>query len=165
MANFTRGSAPSKRGIMVWLALRSDGQSKLIRCPPTVDSVSYQTSILTPSLSFIKGGRASNSHVWFQQDNASPHVSRSTTAWMAQKGVRVLPNWPPNSPDLNVVEHAWAWIARKLVGKTFPTDDALWDGVQDAWAEVPASFVAKLWESIPRRLEAVRKAKGNATRY
>ena len=130
--NFIRSRAQSKVGIMCWLALKQDGTSVLLRCPPTVDSSSYQTAILTPSLPFLRG-------CWFQQDNAPAHVSAST--------------------------RAWAWLARQLVGKTFSNADALWAGVQAAWATVPPSFVRSLYSSIPRRLAAVRKARGGATPY
>ena len=102
---------------------------------------------------------------WFQQDNAPAHVSASTRAWLAHNRVKVLPGWPACSPDLNIVENAWAWLARQLVGKTFSNADALWAGVQAAWATVPPSFVRSLYSSIPRRLAAVRKARGGATPY
>ena len=77
----------------------------------------------------------------------------------------MLADWPSNSPDLNVVESAWAAILRELVGKSFPNEDALWAAIQVAWQKVPASFVRKLWDFIPRRLEGVRRARGAATRY
>ena len=164
-ANNTRKLVQSKRGIMVWLALKKDGSSLLLRVPGTLDSAGYQQHILTPALPFVKGTRATRGRVYFQQDNAPPHVSRSTQGFLAQKGVCLLRDWPPNSPDLNVVENAWAMIARQLVGKTFGTEDELWEGIKAAWDTVPVAFVDNLWKSIPRRLEAVRRAQGNNTKY
>jgi hypothetical protein len=140
--NFIRSRTQSKVGIMCWLALKQDGTSVLLRCPPTVGSSSYKTAILTPSLPFLRG-------CWFQQDNAPAHVSASTRAWLAHNRVKVLPGWPACSPDLNIVENAWAWLARQLVGKTFSNADALWAGVQAAWATVPPLFVRSLYSSIP----------------
>ena len=160
-ANYTRKTMQSKRGIMVWLALKADGTSRLIRLTRTLDSAAYQQDILTPALSFIKGTRTTRGRVYFQQDNAPPHFSRSTTRFLAEKGVCMLADWPP---DLNVAENAWAAILRELVGKSFPTEDVLWAAIQVAWQKVPASFVRKLWDSIPRRLEGVRRARGAATR-
>jgi transposase len=75
-----------------------------------------------------------------------------------------LNDWPPNSPDLNIVENAWSWIARKLVGKVFRDEDDLWEGIKEAWEGVPQSFIRSLWDSIPRKLEAVRRSKGQYTR-
>ena len=56
-------------------------------------------------------------------------------------------------------------IASKLARKTFGTEDELWEGVKAAWATVPIVFVHRLWQSISRRLEAVRRTKGNYTKY
>lgn len=69
------------------------------------------------------------------------------------------------SPDLNLVEHCWAKIARGMVGKSFLTKDDLWAGVQQAWSEVPASFVGTLYASMVRRLTAVVVARGGNTKY
>ena len=40
-----------------------------------------------------------------QQDNAPPHTAKSTRAYIAgQQVFEVVPDWPPRSPDLNVIE-------------------------------------------------------------
>ena len=41
----------------------------------------------------------------------------------------------------------------------------LWAGVQEAWNEVPPSFVRGLYASVVRRLTAVVVAKGGNTKY
>ena len=69
------------------------------------------------------------------------------------------------SPNLNVVEHCWAKIAKGLVGLCFQDADSLWDGIHAAWASVPKSFVVSLYTSYVRRLTAVAVAKGGPTRY
>ena len=85
-ANNTRKLVQSKRGMMVWLALKKDGSSLLLRVPGALDSAGCQQHILTPALPFVKGTRATRGRVYFQQDNAPPHVSRSTQGFLAQKG-------------------------------------------------------------------------------
>ena len=68
------------------------------------------------------------------------------------------------SPDLNLVEHCWARLAKNMVGKCFATQDELWAGVQEAWNEVPPSFVRGLYASMVRRLTTVVVAKGGNTK-
>ena len=47
----------------------------------------------------------------YQQDNDPPHklASSHINAWDSLHGfsVKLLTNWPPNSPDLNPIENVW----------------------------------------------------------
>jgi transposase len=109
----------------------------------------------------------------FVQDNAPIHNSNYTKDWLESHGIWTL-EWPPYSPDLNPIEHMW-WALKKMVYKLHPelvtmgnseSDwDALNDALQEAWLKIPNSLIRKLVESMPRRLEAVRKAKGWQTKY
>ncbi len=49
----------------------------------------------------------------FQQDNAKPHTTAITTAWLCSRRVRVL-NWPACSPDLSLIENIWCIIKWKI---------------------------------------------------
>ena len=118
----------------------------------------YQSEVLQPNLDFIRSGV-------FQQDGASSHTSVSTRAFLASKGVNVLADWPALSPDLNPVEHCWAYLARELVGESFSSEDELEAAIRAAWARKPLNFIPKLFGSMVRRLTAVVVARGGATRY
>ena len=99
------------------------------------------------------------------QDGAPSHTSKATMAFLAAKGVNVIPDWPPNSPDLNPVEHCWSWISRQLLGKKIRNATELESAVRQAWADKPADLVPKLYGSMVRRLTAVQVAKGATTKY
>ncbi len=49
----------------------------------------------------------------FQQDNAKPHTSAITTAWLRSRRVRVL-DWPACSPYLSPIENIWRIIKLKI---------------------------------------------------
>ena len=163
---YTQATKKDRRSIMAWLCIASDGTSMLLRCPDRMDSQGYITEILTPALRFITKARAKGAPaVLFQQDGASCQTSKATESFLTKKKVLVLPDWPAQSPDLNLVENCWAMVAHTLVGQSFKSGDDLFLAVQKAWAGVPAATVAKLYGSMVRRLTAITVAKGGNTRY
>ncbi|KZO91719.1 hypothetical protein CALVIDRAFT_488640 [Calocera viscosa TUFC12733] len=76
-------------------------------------------------------------------------------------------DWPGYSADLNIIEHCWTYLKRKL-RQNHPfasTPDKIWDAAQKEWAEIPLSFIRTLYGSMERRVEAVHNAKGWQTPY
>ena len=41
----------------------------------------------------------------FMQDNASIHTATKVKWWFEERGIILLKDWPPYSPDLNPIEH------------------------------------------------------------
>ena len=73
--------------------------------------------------------------------------------------------WPPQSSDLNIIKSVRDYIKRqKDLRKPTSTED-LWLVLQDVWNNLPAQFLQKLCASVPRRSDAVLKAKGGHTKY
>lgn len=153
---------------MMWLCIASTGESRLIRCANRQDSASYQSQVLTPTLNFLRhrtSSRRIREPIWFMQDGASSHTSASTQRFLTDNNVQVLDNWPPNSPDLNPVEHCWAWLAKRMVGRSFDTEDGLESAIREAWDARPDDLIPNLYASMDRRIAAVKAARGGATRY
>ena len=156
------------KSVMMWMCIAANGSSTLLRCENTQNSLSYQQRILTPSLNFLRHRSTTRRRadpIVFMQDGASSHTSQSTLRFLRTNNIQFIPDWPPNSPDLNPVEHCWAWLARQLVGKSFSTEDELEAAVQETWRNRPASLIPNLYGSMVRRMTAVMVAKGGPTRY
>jgi transposase len=104
--------------------------------------------------------------VIFQQDNDSKHRARSVQEWLNEQPFSVL-EWPPQSPDLNPIEHLWALLKRRLNGYERPPSGmiSLWERVEEQWNKIEPEMCLKLIESMPNRIDAVLKAKGRWTDY
>ena len=121
--------------VMVWLCIDGMGNSLLLRCDDRQNASSYQNTILANALLFVRGrgsSRASPRPRLFQHDGAPSHTAHSTKAWLRAHNVRCLENWPPQSPDLNLVENCWAAIAAKMVGRQFTNANNLWEAMPRA---------------------------------
>ncbi|GBL97929.1 hypothetical protein AVEN_127029-1 [Araneus ventricosus] len=104
----------------------------------------------------------------FQQDNAPCHKAQIVFVWFEEHTDEFhLLSWPPNSPDLNPMEHIWDVIERQLIAQTppYPNISTLRDRCSDIWCNLSPVMYQKLVASMPRRVAAVLKAKGVAKRY
>ncbi len=94
----------------------------------------------------------------FQQDLAPVHTTKSNKSWLNDRGVGVLER-PANSPDLNI-ENLWSIVKRNKRPKNADEGHG-----QRNLGFTPPQQCHKLISSMPRRIEAVIKAKGAPTKY
>ena len=80
--------------------------------------------------------------------------------WFEENEIEVL-EWPPQSPDLNPIEHLWVELKRRLNSYEEEPKSMyeLWERVQDTWNDIGAATCKKLVESMPSRITAVLEAK------
>lgn len=102
----------------------------------------------------------------FQHDNASIHTAGIVKAFFAKSNTTVL-KWPVNSPDLNPIEHLWAYIKYQLdqLPEAPTSVDELWERFQDIWASIPHDLLHELYDSMPTRIRTLYNNKGGHTKY
>ena len=92
------------------------------------------------------------------------HNSKSSRTFLECKGISVL-EWPGNLPDMNPIENVWNTI-KKVIGNQLPCKrEVMWDRVCDARYSVAPNVLEELYNSMPRRIADLYKAKGGATNY
>ncbi|GFU53553.1 transposable element Tc1 transposase [Trichonephila clavipes] len=97
-------------------------------------------------------------------DNAPIHTAKIVQEWFAEhEGEVDHLHWPPQSPDLNIIEHLWGYLESKL-GARFPppsTISALETALHEEWLHIPLQVVHDLFASMPRRIQSVIQSKGS----
>jgi transposase len=110
----------------------------------------------------------------FMQDNAPIHTARIIKKFFEENGISTI-DWPPYSPDLNPIEHAWAKLKEMIYrldpdienyqGSIGDLKDRFNELIERAWEALGQEYFDKLIESMPRRIQAVIEAKGWYTKY
>ena len=55
-----------------------------------------------------------------------------------EQGALQLMEWPPQSPDLNIIEQVWDHLDREKVQKQPKSVEELWKVLKNAWHTIPA---------------------------
>jgi transposase len=102
----------------------------------------------------------------FQQDNDRKHTSKVSMDFFKANNYKLL-FWPANSPDLNPIEHLWHYVKQQLQKYETPVDSTyeLWERIQEVWNAIPKEVCENLVDSMPDRVQAVKRAKGRQTKY
>jgi transposase len=114
----------------------------------------------------------------FQQDNASFHSSKETRQFFDATSPDfnfTIMEWPPNSPDMNPIEHLWPVVKNELF-RRFPDTSTLRGGCAKVkselksrltvvWDDIEEEVLDRLIASMPKRVSALLKAEGWYTDY
>ena len=153
-----------KPGVMVWGAISSNGAAYIVRLKGKITALSYQKML--EEVIFNENNQNLPANFIFQQDNAPVHVAGSSKDFFKNHQIPLL-EWPPYSPDLNIIENLWGIISKRVYkdGKEYLTPDELWESVSEEFISISTETIQKLFESIPRRLVSCLEIKGKRTRY
>ena len=99
----------------------------------------------------------------FQQDGAQGHRACETVKLLKVETPDFIPPnlWPPNNPDLNLVDYKISGILQERVDKTSSKDvDELRRQIAEKWNKLDQRIIDKAVEEWRKRLQACVAAGG-----
>lgn len=152
--------------IMVWGCMTYQGVGYLCKLCGKMDQQLYRSILEDELFKTIEYYKMKADKVVFQHDNDPKHRAKSVQEWLAKQPFEKL-SWPSQSPDLNPIEHLWAYLKRQLNKYESPPKGMLelWERVEAEWNKINESVCINLIESMPRRMDAVIKAGGKWVDY
>lgn len=150
--------------VMVWGAFSFNHRTPLYVIDGNLNGNRYLQEIIQPLV--MPALQRIGAAAMFQDDNARPHRARVVTDFLRQHDVNRI-DWPPYSPDLNPIEHAWDELGRRLRGNHAPPTNRahLARLLVTEWQAMPQTYFQRLINSMRRRCTECINARGGYTRY
>ncbi len=147
-------------GVMVWGILSWHTLGPLVPIEHCLNATAY-LSIVADHVHPFMTTVYTSSDGYFQQDNAPCHKAQIISDWFLEHDNEfTLLKWPPQSPDLNPIEHLWDVVEREICIMVM-----LLPAIMSIWTKISDECFQHLVESMPRRIKEVLKAKGHPIRY
>jgi transposase len=151
--------------IMIWGGISFEAHTDLVLVENgSLNAHRYIHEILEPHV--VPYGPFIGEDFVFMHDNARPHIAHCVSLYLDTVGIYRM-DWPACSPDLNPIEHVWDKLGRQIRSHPVVPDNLndLRIALLEEWERIPQDYVQNLFESMPRRMEAVIRARGGNTRY
>jgi len=108
-----------KKKIMVWGYIQYWGVQEICRVDGNINSLRCQDICAAHYITNHRRGQI------LQQDSAPSHTSASTSKFLKAKKVKVLQDWPAQSPDMNIIEHVWGKMKEEVLKMNTNLDELL----------------------------------------
>lgn len=152
--------------VNVWGVISYDGVGRLHRVVDNLNSQQLEGILEDSLLRSFDDQQVDPTTPYFAMDNDPKHTSHRIQEWFKTNGVKLL-DWPAYSPDMNIIEHVWSYLEKRVRHhKPLPTNsNQLWEALRSEWYAIPVGYIRKLYDSMPSRVTALRRAHGYATKY
>ena len=120
--------------IMVWGYIQYGGVREICRVDGNINSLRYQDICAAHYITNHRRGTI------LQQDSAPSHTSASTSKFLKAKKVKVLQDWPAQSPDMNIIEHVWGKMKEEALKMNPKNLDELWESCRNAFFAIPDDY-------------------------
>lgn len=149
--------------VMVWGCMSASGVGELVFIEGMMTKEVY-LDILRENLHRSAEKLGIRGTFKFYQDNDPKHKAHVVREWLLYNCPKVLET-PPQSPDLNPIEHIWDELQRKVKRVQVTSRADLKRALRAAWDDISPHSTNKLVASMPNRLQEVIKRRGFPTKY
>ena len=149
----------------MWECITSKGKAILLPVDDTISSSRY-CQIFQDSLLQIIDWYYPDGDFVFVQDNAPCHTSAEILEWLNERHIKVCQR-PPPSPDMNIIENIWRIMKlelRKVADSIISRHDVI-QTLKQIWREISDERIFQMYQTLPARMRAVPRSKGNMTHY
>lgn len=152
--------------VFVWGCFTFLGVGYLCRIEGGMDGEIYRQILGDEFLKTLDYYSLDPQNIIYQQDRDPKHTAKLTQKWFVDNNIEVL-FWPPQSPDLNPIEHLWNDVDRRIRSLDIEIrgKEALWEQIEKVWNDTSLEVCTKLIKSMPERVNDVLKARGGYTRW
>jgi hypothetical protein len=156
-----------KTSVMVWGAIGHGYKSELRFIMKTMKAITYQLMLehfhILPDMikNFTDRGK---SPPYFQQDGATPHRAKTSMDYLRSK-IKLIEDWPPNSPDLSPIETLWGILKRRMAERDPKNIDDLKRFLKEEWNGIDQNTIDKLMDGINGRFRLCVRHKGECVSH
>ncbi|KAL3244439.1 hypothetical protein MRX96_002203 [Rhipicephalus microplus] len=166
--NIRSVGASGRVSVNVWGAITYACLGALFRIPGRLTAEVYNEIIDDVLLPFAINGPFPDGCFYFQHDGCPVHNASTVQENLNASGIAHL-CWPPESPDLHVIENVWRLMKAGLARANLAKNDAdtLRKHVEmerNALRQDP-NLVKCLFASIPKRLNDMKESSGGVSKY
>ncbi|GFV76092.1 transposable element Tcb2 transposase [Trichonephila clavipes] len=152
-------------GALVWGGIVLNGQTELhIFDRGSVIGDRYCEEVLLPHVRLFRG--AIGPDFIFMDDNARPHRTLAVEELLESEDITRM-NWPAYSPDLNLIEHVWDALGRRIAARLHHPENTQQHKQMliEEWALLRQEMLHQLVLSMRRRCEATIAVRGGHIPY
>lgn len=128
--------------VMVWGAMAASGAGSLHFIEGKMNKMDY-LNILKQYLPQTTEKLNLSARSLFVHHNDPKLTALVVKEWLLCNTKSVLPH-PPQSPDLNPIEHLWAYVEKELRKRTVHGKNQLKEAIREIWNSIPVEVTANL---------------------